>query len=230
MKQKLFLTEVIMTTTSKKVTDRINYSNRKKTNTDFSNKDLKRSNCFSSDFSGSNFSQTSFKGAQFKHCNFLDCNFESAEFIATNLRNSKFVNAKFKDVIFDSANLEGVNFENATFDNVIFANTDTTKAINFDASVTGIRLFDAVPELNISDRLERAIKASKKNEFIKSAGVLDTKTGTINPVSVMILLENFSEEVLISAFSRLKKDIDKNFATLSYLINEIKAFQEESSK
>lgn len=232
MKQILFLTEVIMknTTTNKKATDRINYSNRKKINTDFSNKDLKRSNCFSSDFSGSNFSQTSFKGAQFKHCNFFECNFESAEFIATNLRNSKFVNVKFKNVIFDSANLEGVNFENASFENVIFVNTDTTKAVNLDASATGIRLFDALPELNISERLERAVKSSRKNEFIKSAGVLDTKSGTINPISMMILLENFSEAVLISAFSKLKTDINKNFATLSYLIDEIKAFQEEGLK
>ncbi|MBI9010890.1 MAG: pentapeptide repeat-containing protein [Clostridiales bacterium] len=212
-------------TTSKKANDRINYSNRKKINADFSNKDLKRSNCFSSDFSGSNFSHASFKGAQFKHCNFFECDFVSSEFIATNLRNSKFVNAKFKDVIFDSANLEGVNFENASFDNVVFANTDTSQAINFDASATGIRLFEALPELNISERLERSVKASKKNEFIKSAGVLDTKTGTINPISIMILLENFSEEVLITAFSRLKKDVDTNFATLSYLIEEIKAYQ-----
>ena len=219
-----------MTTTKKTVSNRINYSNRKKLNTDFSKNDLKRSNCFSSDFSGSNFNHAGFKGAQFKNCNFTDCNFESAEFVATNLRNSKFVNGQFTNVIFDSANLDGVNFENATFDNVIIVQTDTTKAINLDTSVTGIRLFDMLPELNISERLERAIRASKKNEFIKKAGVLDTKEGKVNPISVMILLENFSEEVLISSFSKLKTDIDKNFCTLSYLINEIKAYQADDSK
>jgi len=219
-----------MTTKKRTVTDRINYSNRKKMNADFSNKDLKRSNCFSTDFTGSDFDQASFKGAQFKNCNFTDCNFDSAEFVATNLRNSKFVNAQLKNVIIDSANLDGVNFENATFDNVIIAHTDTSKAINLDTSVKGIRLFHELPELNISERLERAVRASKKNEFIKKAGVLDTKDGKVNPVSVMILLENFSEEVLITSLSKLKTDLNQNFYTLSYLINAIKAYQANDSK
>lgn len=224
MKQNMFLTEVTMTNTTTRVSDKINYSNRKKQNTDFSNKDLKRSNCFSSDFSGSDFSQSSFKGAQFKNCNFLDCNFESAEFVATNLKNSKFMNVHFKNVIFDTANLDGVNFDNASFDNVIFINTDTTKALNFNASATGIRLFDELPELNISERLERSVKASRKNEFIKTSGVLDTKAGKINPISIMILLENFKEDVLISGLLKSKTDVNKNFCTLSYLINEIKSY------
>lgn len=214
-----------MTTMTKTVSDRINYSNRKKLNTDFSNKNLKRSNCFSSNFTGSNFSHASFKGAQFKNCNFTDCNFESTEFIATNLRNCKFVNAQLKNVIFDAANLDGINFENASFENVIFVHTDLTTALNLDTSLAGIRLLGDSIELNISERLERAVKASRKNEYIKNSGVLDTKEGKINPVSMMILLENFSEEILITSFSKLKADIHKNFATLSYLMQEIRTYQ-----
>ena len=214
--------------TNKRLSDKINYSNRKKLNADFSNKDLKRSNCFSSDFSGSNFSQTSFKGAQFKNCNFSNCNFESAEFVATNLKNSRFISGQFKNVIFDSANLTGVNFDNASFDNTIFINTDVSKALNFDASADGVRVFDELPELNISKKLERTIKASKKNEFIKASGVLDTKTGKINTISILVLLEKFSEEVLISGLSLLQADLNDNFSTLSFLINKINEYQTNS--
>ncbi len=212
-----------MTTTINK----INYSNRKKLNKDFSFNDLKRSNCFGSNFTGSNFQGSSFKGAQFKKCNFSECNFESAEFVATNLRNSKFISATFKNVIFDSANIEGVDFEDASFENVIFLNTDTSTALNFDSSNSGIKVLLETPELNISERLERAIKASKKNEFIKKSGVLDTKEGKINPLSVMILLESFDENTLIESFSKLKADIDANFATLSYIVDKIKSYSLE---
>lgn len=210
---------------TKRATDRINYSNRKKVNSDFNHKDLKRSNCFSSNFSNSNFDHANFKGAQFKHCNFTECTFDSAEFVATNLRNSKFIDAKLKNVVFEAANLDGVNFENATFENVIFVETDMTKAINLDVSAEGIRVFDMPIELDISQRLERAIRASKKNEFIKKAGVLDTKEGKINSTSVMILLELFSEETLVTSFAKLKADVNENFGTLSYIINEIKKYE-----
>ncbi len=219
-----------MATTKRTVTDKITYSNRKKQNSDFSKKDLKRSNCFSTDFTGSNFSLSSFKGAQFKNCNFTDCNFDSSEFVATNLRNSKFVNVQLKNVIFDAANFDGVSFENATFENVIIANTDTSKALNLDTSATGIKLFDSTQELEISERLERAVRASKKNEFIKKAGVLDTKDGKMNLVTMMILLENFNEEILITSLSKLKADIEENFFTVTYLVDAIKAYQAEDAK
>jgi len=219
-----------MANNSKITSDRINFSNRKKLNTDFSNKDLKRSNCFSTDFTGSTFNNVSLKGAQFKNCNFTDCKFETAEFVATNLRNCKFVNTQFKNVIFESTNLDGVSFENATFENVIIVHTDVSKVINFDAEDKGIRLIVEQPELEVSDRLDRAIRASKKNEFIKKSGVLDSKDGKNNPISIMILLENFNEEVLITSFARLKAEIEKDFWTLNFLINQIKAYQAEDKK
>jgi len=201
--------------------DKISYSNRKKLNADFSKKDLKRSNCYNTNFTGSDFSFSSLKGAQFKNCNFSECKFDASEFVATNLRNSKFTNVALKNVIMDSVNLDGVNFENATFDNVIISNCDITKAINLDTTTEGIRFFETTPSLAISERLERAIRSCKKNEYIKKSGVLDTKEGEINSLSVLLLLEVFSEEILISSLSKLKTSIDENFCTLSSFINMI---------
>ncbi|MCK8059130.1 MULTISPECIES: pentapeptide repeat-containing protein [unclassified Fusibacter] len=216
-----------MTTTTKRENDQINYSNRKKQKSDFVNKDLRRSNCYNSDFSCSDFSHASFRGAQFKACNFFECTFTATEFVATNLKNSRFVDAKFKNVIFDSANLTGTNFERASFDNVIFINTDFTNARNFDENAPGLRIYKTPPALEISDRLERAIRSSMNNEFIKYARVLDTKTGDINPISVMILLENFSEESLIKGLTQLKNNVDKDFGTLSFLIGLLEQYRIE---
>lgn len=203
---------------------KINYSNRKKLNASFVNNDLKRSNCFGSDFTGSTFDNVSFKGAQFKNCKFIDCTFKNAEFIATNLKNSKFTNAHFEDVIIDSAKLQGVSFEHVTFKNVIIVNSNTQEAL--DLNITeGVRLFDLHPVLDISSRLERAIRASKKNEFIKKAGVLDTKDGKVNPMAAMILLEKFSEEELITGFAKLKADVDQDFATLKFIIDTFNSYK-----
>ncbi len=210
-----------MATKKKTQNDKISYSNRKKLNADFSKKDLKRSNCYNANFTGSDFSFSSLKGAQFKNCNFSECKFDATEFVATNLRNSKFTNAVLKNVIIDSVNLDGVNFENVTFDNVVISNCDVSKAINLDTTTEGVRFYETTPSLDISERLERAIRSSKKNEYIKKSGVLDTKEGEINPISVLLLLEIFTEETLISSLSKLKTSLNENFFTLSSLIKMI---------
>ncbi|GAA0181510.1 pentapeptide repeat-containing protein [Clostridium sediminicola] len=210
---------------SKRVNDQINISNRKKTGSDFMYKDLRRSNCYSCNFSNSNFNHTSFRGAQFKSCNFFECTFESTEFVATNLKKSRFKQAKFVNAIFDSSNLEGVDFEEAEFKNVIFVSTDTSKAINLDLSNEEIKIFNKMPKLEISEELESAVKSAMKNEYIKFARILDTKKGGINPISMMILLENFDEKTLIKGFDILKSKVNKNFGTLSYIIQELKTYQ-----
>lgn len=212
-------------TISKRVNDQINYSNRKKSGADFMYKDLRRSNCYNCDFSNSNFNHTSFRGAQFKSCNFFECTFKSAEFVAANLKNSKFKHAKFENTVFDSVSLAGVDFEGAEFENVIFVSTDTSKAINLDLSNKEIKVFNEMPELEISERLESAVKAAMKNEYIKFARILDTKKGEISPISMMILLENFDEETLIKGLGILKSKVDENFGTLSYMIQELKTYQ-----
>lgn len=212
-------------TISKRVNDQINYSNRKKSGSDFMNKDLRRSNCYNCDFSNSNFDHTSFRGAQFKSCNFFECTFESAEFVATNLKNSKFKQAKFENTVFDSANLEGVDFEGAEFKNVIFVSTDTSKAMNLELSNKQIIVLNEMPRLEISERLESAVKAAMKNEYIKFARILDTKKGEISPISMMILLAHFDEETLIKGLGILKNKVDKDFGTLSYMIQVLKSYQ-----
>lgn len=210
----------------KTVNDKFNYNNIKKQNKNFMYKDLRRSNCYNCDFSGSNFNYASFRGAQFKSCDLSQATFEFTEFVATNLKKSKFRNAKFENTIFDSANLENVDFTGATFKNVIFVATDVTKSLNLNLS-DDVKIFDKMPKLEVSKSLQKAAKSAMNNTFVKAARVLDTKTGTVNPISMMILLENFDEETLIKGLATIEEKLDKDFCTLSYIVKTIKTYQEE---
>lgn len=210
---------------NKKSEDRFNYNNIQKIKKNFMYKDLKRSNCYNSDFSESNFDFTSLRGAHFKSCNFYGCSFKSAEFIATNLKKSKFKKAKFENVIFDAVNLEGVDFKGATFKNVIFLNTDISKASNLTYLESEVKIYDSMPEIEISDKLKDAINLAMTNEHIKKSRVLDTKDGQINNISIMILLQRFKERSLIDGLNLIAEMLDKDFWTLSYIIKLLQSYQ-----
>ena len=206
---------------------KFNYNKAQKTNKNFMYNDLRRSNCYNTDFSGSNFNFASFRGAHFKSCDFFACTFHSAEFIASNLKKSKFKKAIFQNTIFEAVNLDGVDFSGAEFKNVIFIATDLSKANNLEFLEKDVKIFDTMPELEISEQLEEAINLAMENEFIKKSRVLDTKEGNINPISVMILLENFKEKFLIEGLKMISKDLEKDFCTLSYIIKLLKKYQKE---
>ncbi|MGK0468613.1 MAG: hypothetical protein ACJAX4_003952 [Clostridium sp.] len=198
------------------------YNNIEKTGKNFMYKNLERSNCYNSDFSDSNFNFVSFRGAHFKSCIFLECTFKWAEFIGTNLKDSDFEGAIFENAIFDSVNLDGANFEDVEFKNTIFLGTDVTKAKNFDIKNPGVKVLTEMPELEISEDLRFAVVNVMKNKYVKSARVLDTKNGTINVISLMILLKNFDEQTLIKGLNMIHEDLNCDFYTLSYIIKFIK--------
>ncbi|ENZ03543.1 hypothetical protein HMPREF1092_00730 [Clostridium thermobutyricum] len=208
---------------AKKIIENLKYNNTQKTNKNFMYRDLKRSNCYNTNFSGSNFSFASFRGAHFKSCDFFDCKFEWTEFIGTNLKKSKFKKSIFKNVVFEGVNLDGVDFLDAKFENVILVNTNIEKAKNlFLPEET--RVFEIMPELNISDSLKKAINLAMENKYIKNSRTLDTKEGEINPISVMLLLENFNEKSLIKGLNLMNEKVEKDFSTLSYIIKTIKDY------
>ncbi|MFA9398792.1 MAG: pentapeptide repeat-containing protein [Clostridiaceae bacterium] len=201
------------------------YNNIEKTNKNFMYKNLQRSNCYNSDFSNSNFDYVSFRGAHFKSCTFSECTFTWAEFIGTNLKDSNFENAKFENTIFDSVNLEGVNFEGAEFVNTIFLATDINRAKNLNLEDPHIKIFNEMPELDISEELELAVINTMKNNYVKKSRVFDTKEGKINLLNLMILLENFNESILIKGLNIIEVELDKDFYTLSYIIKLLKKYQ-----
>lgn len=203
----------------------LNYNNIEKANKSFMYINLARSNCFNCNFSNSNFNFVSFRGAHFKSCEFYGGTFKWAEFIGTNLKGSNFTNAVFENAFFDSVNLNGTNFKDAKFKNTIFLSTDVSKAKNLNIKNLDIKVFDEMPELEISQELETAVRNSMKNTHVKASRVLDTKEGNLNNLSIMILLENFNEKVLIKGLKIVENDLDRDFCTLSYIIKFIKDYE-----
>lgn len=200
---------------------RFNYNNIEKKNKNFMYQNFQRSKCFNSNFPQSNFDYVSFRGAHLKACSFSECSFKWAEFVATNLKGSAFRKAYFENTIFEGAKLADVNFLEATFKNTIFVGCDIESVINLDFSHPEIRIFDEMPELNISEPLRAAVEKAMTNKYIVKSRVLDTKDKKINSISIMLLLEQFDEETLIKGLQLISEIIDKEFSVLSYIIGAI---------
>ncbi|WP_455819368.1 pentapeptide repeat-containing protein [Clostridium butyricum] len=197
------------------------YNNADKSNKNFMYSNLTRANCYNCDFSNSHFEFSSLRGAHFKKCNFYRSNLKGAEFIGSNLKGSKFKEARFEDTVFEGANLTSTDFSNAKFKNTIFVGCDLSTAKNLNLDNKNIKIFDSMPELNISEELQKVAKSAMENEFIKKSRVLDTKYGNLNGLSFMILSEKFDENTLIEGMHYIKLEIDKEFHTLSYIIRLI---------
>lgn len=213
---------------NKKVTTGIHYKNAEKKKKNFMYQDLKRSNCYGTDFTESNFDCASFRGAHLKGCDFYGCSFKHAEFVGTNLKKSKFREARFENVVFEGVNLDGADFRGAVFINVIFIGTDLAKASHLHFDPTQVEVYEAMPEIKISEALDAAIwSAMNNNEFVKNSRVLDTKEGKINTVSVIRLLESFDEETLIKGLKIVEEKMDKNFCILSYIMRFLENCQKQ---
>lgn len=212
---------------NKKLDISLKYNKTSKMNKNFMYQDLKRSNCYNCDFSKSNFNFTSLRGAHFKSCNFYECTFKSAEFVGSNLKGTRFTKAKFEDTLFEGAKLESVDFTGATFKNVIFVNTDLNKASNLNYKEDEVRIYNEMPEIEISDNLKNAIEKAMENNYIKKSRTLDTKDGDINTISIMILLERFREKRLIEGLGILSEKVDKDFCTLSYIIKSLQSYKDK---
>lgn len=202
--------------------ENFHYNNIEKKDKNFMYKNFKRSNCYNCNFSNSNFNFATFRGAHFKTCSFMKGSFEGTEFIGTNLKNSKFKNAQFKNAIFEGANLDGADFKDASFDNTIFLGCKLEKVRNLNTNIEGVRVFDEMPEINLSEELKSSLDSFMENKFVKDSRIFDTKEGGINNLTIMILLENFTEEELIKGFNDIKSQIDRDFYTISYIIRMIK--------
>ncbi len=200
----------------------LKYNDIEKRSKDFMYKNLENSNCNNCDFGYSNFDYASFREAHFKASNFEGCTFNFAEFTNTNLKNSSMKGAVLKNAIFNSAKLEGVSFKGAVFENTIFIDTDISKAKNISSDTFGIVILNTIPQIDISEELTIAIINAMNNKHIKNSKIFDTEDGGINMVNVKLLLDNFDEKYIIQLLNYMTDNFDREFYTLSYIINYMK--------
>ena len=93
---------------------------------------------------------------------------------------------------------------------------------NLNRELKEVRILDEMPEINLSNELKSSLENFMENKYVKSSRIFDTKDGGINTLTLMILLENFSESELIQGFDKIKSKIDRDFYTISYIIRMIK--------
>ncbi len=212
---------------SKANNSNVNYNNIEKKNKNFMYQNFQRSKWFNSNFPNSNFDYVSFRGAHLKSCSFFDCSFKWTEFIGSNLKGSSFKRAEFEDTIFEGAKLDGTDFLDATFENTIFLACNIENAKNLDLANPGIRVFDQMPEIEMSVELKRAVEDFMKNIYVEKSRTLNTKDKKLNTLSMMILMELFYDETLIKAFEKMPEYIDRDFHTLSYIVKLIRKLIKE---
>lgn len=201
----------------------LNLKNTEKKQKSFMYQNLQKSKCFNVNFSKGNFNYASFRGAHMKACNFSGCTFVETEFVGSNLKESQFRNAHFENTLFEGSKLESVDFKGATFKNVIFVDTELNQVLNLDISNPEIKIYENMPELPMSEALEKAVAIFMENDFVKRSRVLDNKNKQINTVSILRLLDHYAEDYLIAQFMKHAGLIDKDFYTLSYLIKRFKS-------
>ena len=205
-----------------------NFNNIEKIDKTFMYHNLTKSKCYNSNFSKSNFDYACFRGAHFKSCFFSECSFTGAEFVGSNLKDSKFVGAKFENTVFESVKLEGADFKDAEFKNTIFLSSNLEGVKNLNLDDENIRVFDEIPQVDMSSELREAVEKVMLNKFVKKSRVLDTREGKINDLSVMTLLENFDEETLVKGFGKMEEHIDRDFFTLSFIIKLINKLKKDA--
>lgn len=199
----------------------LHLNNAEKKNKTFMYQNLTRAKCYNCDFTNSNFDYVCFRGASIKSSKFYGATFKGAEFVGSNLKESTFSHVAFEDVLFEGVKLKDANFKGATFKNVIFLMTDASEAKHLDLAQDGITVYKEMPKVEMSDDLKAVIESAMMNKFIKKSRVLDTREGTINTLSIMKLLDLFDEKEIISGLKQSDEIIDRDFYTLSFLINLI---------
>lgn len=211
-----------MTRNKSKNNKLLSYNNKDRTNKNFKYKNFEQSDSYNTQFTRSNFSYVNFSKSKMKYCGFNGAIFEETEFKNSNFRGSRFKGAKFKNALFYHTNLSKTNFEDVEFENTVFIGTSLKQPRGISKNTLGIIYYSNLPNVSLSQKVERAIKNSLDNSYIlKSEVIRFKKKKKLNTINIIKLLNNFTEKELIYGLKKAKDDINNDFYTLSYLINFI---------
>lgn len=196
-------------------------NNVDKKDKNFMYQNLQKSKCFKCSFDRSSFDYVNFRGAHLKSCSFNNGSFIGTELVGTNIKDSSFRNAVFQDAVFEGAKLDGVDFKGASLSGTYFVGCsfNEVKGLNFGS--LDIKVLNEMPKLELSESLLEAFELLMKNAFVAKARVLDTKEKTLNTISVLRLLDLFTEAEIVENAAALSASLDREFFTLSYLMRAL---------
>ena len=182
---------------------RLNRFCSKNPNKNYINRYFCKSRCFNANFVKLKFENINFRGAILTNTTFREAKIDGVDFLGTNLKNSTFKGATIKNTLFVNAKLNGVNFSNVKFENVIFVSTNLKKCKNFSVEKDGIRVINPYPNFKISNSLKSVLISLKEKNNIYSTRVLHLPGNKFNKLNLKLLLEIFTEKILIRQLEKL---------------------------
>lgn len=177
-----------------------------------------KSRCFKANFVKRKFENVNFRGAILTNTTFKESKIDGVDFLGTNLKKCTFKEATIKNSIFANAKLKGVNFSNVKFENVVFVSTNLKECKNLIENQAGIRIINPYPNFKISNQLKKILINLKEKNNIYSTRVLHLPGDKFNKLNLKLLLELFTEEVLIKKLEKLG-EYKKRINTFNQLKN-----------
>lgn len=197
---------------------RYSYKCKDASNGIFLNKNFNKTESYNSSFTDSIFRNTSLVGAKFKFCNLKRVVFDNCLIQGALFRKCPMAGVRFKNCIVISTEFDRTSLKSCLFENTIILST-SLKAGFYDANLTGSEIIENYYDENyFSNGLLRKIESLRSNQHINRSSVLHRKKGKLNTIAIKILLQEFSEEELISKLPILGREVKKDFYILSYLI------------
>lgn len=181
-------------------------------------KNFNKSSSYMSNFSETTFANTSFIGTKFKICSFYGASFDSCLLQGTLFRKCNLTNVIFENTVILASIFDKTKLKNCKFYNCRILHGKKLKTLIPEKNLVNTLFLEKFPDIkNFNDNLIQVIESLRVNDYIRRSGILHRKKGSLNTISIDILVSHFDEPFLIENLPKLLTLITNEFHTLSYI-------------
>lgn len=202
---------------------RYSYYNHDSRSSNFIHKNFNKTCSYHTNFSHSKFINVSLIGAKFKFSSLFGTVFDNCYIRGTLFKKCNLENCIFRNCIISSINFEQCKGKNCFFENCKILHVGLFQSMKYSEDT---EIFKNYPNINMfKTELRHEVELLRKNRFIRKSSVLHIKKNRIETISLSVLVEIFGENFLIYHLKYIDKLIDREFSSLSYIINALKKIQ-----
>ena len=181
-------------------------------------KNFNKSSSYMSNFSEAIFANTSFISTKFKICSFYGATFDSCLLQGSLFRKCNLTNVIFENTIILSSIFDKTKLKNCKFNNCRILHGKKLKTLIPEKNLVNTLFLENFPDIkNFNANLIQVIENLRINDYIRRSGTFHRKKGSLNTISIDILLSHFDELFLIENLPKLLNLITREFHTLSYI-------------
>ncbi len=202
---------------------RYSYCNLDSRHSCFIHKNFNKTCSYHTNFSHSKFINVSLIGAKFKFSSLFGAEFDNCYIRGALFRRCNLQNCTFRNCIISSTIFERCKVKNCFFENCKILHVKLPQSIKYSEST---KIFENYPRVSqFKAELCYEIEQLRRNRFIRRSSVLHLKKDRIETISLSVLVEVFGEDFLIYHLKDVNKFINREFSSLSYIINILKKIQ-----